>query len=310
MSLIVKAVFVLLVLTLVNGFSQGPPKNLNGVKIDQLLTEVSDLQKKFDSFFTRPTSSPAPSPGFAGKCITESSCAEILKKNPKASSGDYLLKDQAGQIKTVYCDMTRSCGGVTGGWMRVGFFDMTESGQRCPESLKMRDVTNVRTCTPVPETPGCSSVFFPSNSIKYSKICGKIKGYYGSTLDGFSNTGRGTSLNLDQNYVDGVSLTHGESPREHIWTFTTTLGTNCGPVPNYVGNDYFCDKGTVGAYNYDQPMWDASCPGGNYCQVNNPPWFFRDLSQPTTDNIEMRLCRDQGRGDEDVLLERVEIYIQ
>ena len=309
MPVTVKAVLPLLVFTLANGLSQGPPIiKGNGHKLDQILIDTADLKAKLDTLLMRPASSP--SPGSAGQCFAESSCAEIFKNNPNAPSGEYLLQDQDGRVKTVYCDMTTSCGGVTGGWMRVGFFDMADSSQLCPGSLKMREVSSVRMCTPVADAPGCSSVFFPPDDVKYSKVCGKIKGYYGSTLDGFSNTGRGTSLSLDQNYVDGVSLTHSANPRKHIWTFTTTLGTNCGPVPNYVGNDYFCDKGTVGAYDYSKPMWDANCSGDTYCQVNSPPWFFRDLSQPTTDDIEMRLCRDQGRGDEDVLLERVEIYIQ
>jgi hypothetical protein len=41
---------------------------------------------------------------------------------------------------------------------------------------------------------------------------------------------------------------------------------------------------------------------------NNPPWFFRELPQPTTDDIEMRGCRDQEAGSEDIAIESVEIY--
>ena len=29
--------------------------------------------------------------------------------------------------------------------------------------------------------------------------------------------------NIDGNYVDGISLTHGRNPREHIWTFAGAL---------------------------------------------------------------------------------------
>jgi hypothetical protein len=34
------------------------------------------------------------------------------------------------------------------------------------------------------------------------------------------------------------------------------------------------------------------------------------LDSPTNDDIELRVCRDQERGNEDVLIEIVEIYVQ
>ena len=43
---------------------------------------------------------------------------------------------------------------------------------------------------------------------------------------------------------------------------------------------------------------------------SNPPWFYRQLSEHTTDNIEMRVCRDQPRSDEDIAIQAYEIYIQ
>ena len=56
----------------------------------------------------------------------------------------------------VYCDMTRSCGGVTGGWMRVAELDMTGSSQQCPSGLRLRTDSNVRSCGII-SSPGCSS---------------------------------------------------------------------------------------------------------------------------------------------------------
>ena len=46
------------------------------------------------------------------------------------------------------------------------------------------------------------------------------------------------------------------------------------------------------------------------CSFNNPPWFCKELPQPTRDDIELRLCADQATSDEDTPLEVVEIYIQ
>ena len=43
--------------------------------------------------------------------------------------------------------------------------------------------------------------------------------------------------------------------------------------------------------------------------MNHPPWFFKDLYQPATDEIEMRVCRDEDQANEDVAIESYEIYV-
>ena len=45
------------------------------------------------------------------------------------------------------------------------------------------------------------------------------------------------------------------------------------------------------------------------CTLNNPPWFYKELPQSTTDDVEMRVCRDQDIADEDIRVELVDIYI-
>ena len=61
------------------------------------------------------------------------------------------------------------------------------------------------------------------------------------------------------------------------------------------------------------PLWDGQGCGSQStcCGLNTPPWFCQQLPQPTTDDIELRLC---GGGypstDEDVPLEVVEIFVQ
>ena len=46
------------------------------------------------------------------------------------------------------------------------------------------------------------------------------------------------------------------------------------------------------------------------CAFNNPPWFMKELSSSTTDDIEMRLCADSGRNDEDITVELIELYVR
>ena len=64
------------------------------------------------------------------------------------------------------------------------------------------------------------------NGVKYSRVCGKIIGYQYYTTNAFTLYYRDRSLTVDDNYVDGVSLTHGQRPRKHIWTFAAAIEEN------------------------------------------------------------------------------------
>ena len=64
--------------------------------------------------------------------FTVPSCAALPPSSP---SGYYSVRDSTGSAVRVYCDMTRSCGGVIGGWMRVAELDMTNSNHQCPSGL-------------------------------------------------------------------------------------------------------------------------------------------------------------------------------
>ena len=130
---------------------------------------------------------------------------------------------------------------------------------------------------------------------------------------------------INDNYVDGVSITHG-SPRQHIWTFAAAgrrsrICDACHdePRPGSVGNDFFCDTGnptssgaTLNTFYSDNPLWDGvGCTASNRCcPTNNAPYFFKTLPQPTTDDIEMRVCRSGYAIDEDIAIELVEIFVQ
>ena len=225
--------------------------------------------------------------------------------------------------------MTRTCCNSTGGWMRVANLNMTDTNQHCPSGFRL--ITSPkRTC----RTPGnsCASTTFSLNGVKYSKVCGKIIGYQYGSPDAFRLYYINRGLTVDDQYVDGVSLTHGQTPRKHIWTFAAALDETrnydvvcpctktdspyTGVVPPFIGQDYFCDTGSRNSFQYHfysaDPLWDGSGCGStsSCCGFNNPPWFCKQLPQPTTDDIEMRVCADQATNDEDVALESVEIYVQ
>ena len=261
--------------------------------------------------------------------LQSSFCAALPPSSP---SGYYWVRASNGSAVHVYCDMTRSCGGATEGWMRVAELDMTNSSHQCPSGLMLRteSVSNIRTCVTA-STADCVSIPIDI-PYSYSRVCGRVIAYQVGATNAFHHAGS-SSDTIDDTYVDGVSLTHG-SPREHIWTFAAALresiamnaestcpcAGNCGatPPPRFVGSDYFCEAGVIDntltsptLYSND-PLWDGDgCTNTNpCCSFNNPPWFYKQLPQPTTDNIEMRVCKDEDASNEDVAIEIVEIYIQ
>ena len=56
-------------------------------------------------------------------------------------------------------------------------------------------------------------------------------------------------------------------------------------------------------YYLDDPLWDGSdCfSGNNWCSNINLPWLQYQLNQTTKDDIEVRICRNEGFDNEGVL---------
>ena len=257
------------------------------------------------------------------------SCATLP---PSSASGYYWVRASNGSAvsSSVYCDMTRSCGGVTGRWMGVAGLDMTNSSHQCPSGLMEHIYSGKRTCVRIETSTGCSSINnFITPGVEYSSVCGRVIGYQYGTPEAFSS-----STSVDYKYVDGVSLTHGD-PRQHIWTFAaaqdevgtspssicpctnTNQAAQATPPPAFVGNDYFCDTGSEEErqliFYGDDPLWDgAGCgPLNTCCSFNTPPWFYKQLPQSTSDDIEMRVCRSSNPiTNEDIAIEIVEVYVQ
>ena len=173
----------------------------------------------------------------------------------------------------------------------------------------------------------CSSVLFPVNGVRYNKVCGKVIGYQRNSMDAFSPYDSDQSLDIDDVYVDGVSITHGASPRSHIWTFANGLDEvhsgagvcPClesgftGTIPPFIGSDYFCATGShdkfTNKWYTDNPLWDGKGCGANNdcCNFNSPPYFCKELPQYTTDDIELRVCKNEaGTYTENVGIEKID----
>jgi hypothetical protein len=260
------------------------------------------------------------------------SCGEILHNRADSPSGNYWLQSTKfnGSAIYAYCDMTLICKGVSGGWMQVVNLDMTNTSHQCPPGTTLRTDLPKRLCGIGISGSGCSSTIFDLYGIAYSQVCGKIIGYQDRSPDAFGEP----QTSIDGAYVDGISLTHGSNPRQHIWTFAAALhevgtsflsllcpctnrnlSSSATQPPSFVGNDYFCDTGSADEFQFvfygDDPLWDgAGCgPNNDCCDFNNPPWFRKQLPSVTIDNIEMRLCRESV-PDEDTPVEIIEIYVQ
>ena len=134
-------------------------------------------------------------------------------------------------------------------------------------------------------------------------------------------------------WMEFNSVTYGQGgQRRHIWTFVGAKGesyrTNVCPcttpnavisIPPWVGTDYFCKSGTPTAQEsifYQQdPLWDGQgCgPTSTCCRYNQPPWFCKQLSELTNENIEVWLMTNaspMSLQHEDTPIELIELYIQ
>ena len=205
------------------------------------------------------------------------------------------------------------CNGTSsGGWMRVGHLDMTNSSQECPGDFDLFTHEEQRYCYRR-DRDGCGSVIYSTYGVEYSQVCGRVTAYQVDTTSAFFGYSHGGQISLEGVYVDGVSVTYGDPPRQHIWTFasamtearsdervcpcTNTNSPYTGSVPPFIGEDYFCDtavttSNTPSGIFFNDPLWDGlGCgPTSSCCTFNDPPWFCKKLSDSTKDSIELRIC--------------------
>ena len=259
---------------------------------------------------------------------------EILQENNMAPSGFYKIQAINGSLISVYCDMEGSnCDGV-GGWMRVGYLNMSEPGATCPPGLTLRQFNNID--HGVCGRPMSSSTFYLAHGLYYSKVCGQLRGYQFRAPDGFPPLHATNAIpNIDNcnTYVDGVTITYGSNPCKHIWTFACGIGEtdptgyllcpcNTGSYsttsPGFVGNDNYYESGLPAGQSWqsvlypNDPLWDGQqCDGNGPCCTNpKMPWFIKALNETTTENIELRMCGSENPSDEDTPLDIIELYIR
>ena len=254
------------------------------------------------------------------KSFPASSCADIYQGHPS----DYYWLNVTNEPQLIYCSLNenRCCGESDGKWMRIAYLNMSDPSEQCPDGW--REVQSpIRTCQRQRNT-NINSVKYTSYGIPYSRVCGRIVAYQFGDPNGFGGI---NPQIINEAYVDGISITFGH-PRHHIWTFTATIEShrnNCPcnningkAAPPFVGEDYSCEirMSTTGEYISNNPLWDGQdCTSSSTCcEFNNPPWFCKQLSQTTTDDIEIRIMssalNNNSLEDEDVPINLIEIYVQ
>jgi len=111
------------------------------------------------------------------------SCQDIATQNMSTPSAYYWVKNSNGTAVHVYCDMERHCCNTTGGWMRAAYLNMTDPTHHCPTGFRLSRHSK-RSCERIAR-PGSTGLTFTVQSVKYSKVCGKIIGYQYGSPDAF-----------------------------------------------------------------------------------------------------------------------------
>lgn len=140
-------------------------------------------------------------------------CSTPLVKNPAVIQ--HLLNEKYGPPHCTCAD--------SGNWRRLVYLNMTDNSQQCPSSWTLLSDNTYRGCGKSSSQPGCDSAIFPSNGIRYNKVCGRVIGYQKGSTDAFDFS-LSPANTIEEEYVDGVSLTHGlPGARRHIWTFVSAV---------------------------------------------------------------------------------------
>jgi hypothetical protein len=82
----------------------------------------------------------------------------------------------------------------------------------------------------------------------------------------------------------------------------------------FVEDNYYCESGNPedtfehGCIYTDDQLWDGQqCEGVCYSNGKSPPWFSVELPNPTTDDIEVRICIAESTYIDDVFIQLLEL---
>ena len=184
--------------------------------------------------------------------------------------------------------------------------DMRNNNHTCPSGLSL--ISSPKRLCDVTNVGRYASNSFSVQDVQYTHVCGKIIGYQNRALAAFMDHKR----TINSSYVFGASLTNGENPRQHLWTFAGAMDESRGngqlkcfciklmmtSLIFFRGSSYSelswnCDTALRVRYNYTtgvlqlfNPLWDGKGCGrtitcysrtNTCCSFNTPPWFVKGL---------------------------------
>ena len=198
-----------------------------------------------------------------------------------------------------------------------------EKKDNCPNNeFVPHNLNNYHVCRAKGTVVYCASLQLESHGVKYSQVCGTAKGYQAGSTHAFKS-----GVDINSPYLSGVSITHGSPKRSHVFSLAAGLidriaaeftcpcngGTTHKP-PAFVGDDYYCESGATNIPKPkvildDDPLWDGEKFLNNeeHCDRAAMPLFKSSISPATSDQLELRLCRN--KQETDVYLESFDIYI-
>ena len=250
---------------------------------------------------------------------------------PSQEKLETALQRLRNSTRDIISKIRPQCG--EGIWYQLVAINMSAADNQCPNGWVEENEGGVRACGRGTVGASCQSVLFnDSHRMEYTKVCGRAIGYQYGHPDAFAIRLNGETI--DQNYVDGLSITYG-SPRQHLWTFAAAVREGDVPYesinhcpcssnpgaspPSYVGNNWYCESGNSSSLTAipltlwsDDPLWDGkNCEGTCCSNGKTPPWFSVELPAPTNNYIEARVCANEhSNTQEDVFINIFELYIQ
>jgi len=252
-----------------------------------------------------------------GSCPSESVVAESLEE--LRSRVNAVIDKELPFLQRSISD---GCPGE--GWVKVVDFNTTN----CPDGMPVEKEGDLEYCT-LASTQDCASR--SANYLHgYSQVCGRALGIQVGPLTGFGRYIAAPSL--EENYLDGISVTYGSSPRTHVWSMamsgsTHTPDSKCPcdnsscneakqrEIDGVLLNHYFCDSASddmEGGINrvYQKSLWyESGCLHDGCCRSS--PYFYRKLPEMTTDILEVRICQNRGLRDAArVGVAKMELYVR
>ena len=266
---------------------------------------------------------------------TGSSCGDIYNNFPETQNkSGYYHKKENNKYQWTYCNMSiisgdfiSTCAGVGGGWRRIANINIS-AGDDCPTGWTKATQSGFTFCRVASDrNQVCSSTSFSTYGTSYQRVCGRARGYQKGDTVAFYGSIFST---IEDDYVSGLSITYGSSPRKHVWTYAAGISEkdnrvdNCSCTqypgrapPSFVDNHYYCESASItrvvsGYYYFNDTLWDgANCIEGNICcDGTNQPWFYRQLNQSSQDDIETRICTYGHFSSSSTLIDLLELYIQ